>query len=68
MCCGVKGLMGHILWITLFVLSIPATAHAGMDPGVLGSLYQIAYTRVFGVLAGWMLKALPGTSHPYLKG
>jgi len=48
--------MKHILWITLLVLSIPAPAHAYVDPGFLGSLYQMAYILVFGVVAGWVLR------------
>lgn len=43
-------LMGIVFW------TFPEKAHAYVDPGLLGSLYQIIYIFIFGVLAGWVLR------------
>jgi hypothetical protein len=43
-------LVGFALW------TFPERAHAYVDPGLLGSLYQMIYVLIFGVLAGWVLR------------
>jgi len=46
-------------WALLLAISFwtyPERAHAYVDPGLLGSLYQILYVFIFGVLAGWVLR------------
>ena len=46
-------------WALLMAIAIwtfPERAHAYVDPGLLGSLYQIIYIFIFGVLAGWVLR------------
>jgi len=70
--------MRQVFWVVLFIFLLPATAHAYVDPGFLGSLYQMAYVLVFGVLAGWVLrpyryitsmfKKLTGRSKPEEEG
>ena len=48
--------MIRIVWMTLILALTPAVAHAYVDPGFLGSLYQMIYMFVFGVAAAWVLK------------
>jgi len=49
-----KGTWGLLVAIALW--SFPERTHAYVDPGLLGSLYQIIYILIFGVLAGWVFR------------
>ena len=40
----------------LMIVLVPEPAHAYVDPGFLGALYQMVYMFVFGVLAVWVMK------------
>ena len=49
-----KGTWGLLVAIVFW--TFPERAHAYIDPGLLGSLYQIIYIFIFGVLASWVLR------------
>jgi len=49
-----KGIGGLLVAIAFW--TFPVRAHAYIDPGLLGSLYQIIYIFIFGVLASWVLR------------
>lgn len=40
----------------LLLSAVPARAY--VDPGIVGSLYQLVYVAVFGVLLGYLCKPL----------
>jgi hypothetical protein len=48
--------MKRAFTLTLLISFSPGYAYAYVDPGFLGSLYQIVYMLIFGVLAGWVLR------------
>ena len=48
--------MRRIVCTALFFAFYPGIAHAYVDPGFLGSLYQMIYMFIFGVAAAWVLK------------
>ena len=48
--------MGRILKLTVFAVFFATPAYAYVDPGFLGSLYQMVYMLIFGVFAGWVLR------------
>ncbi len=58
-----KGTWSLLLAIAFW--TFPARAHAYIDPGLLGSLYQIIYVLIFGVLAGWVLRPFKYISMKY---
>lgn len=42
--------------LTVLVVFFATPAYAYVDPGFLGSLYQMVYMLIFGVFAGWVLR------------
>ena len=57
-----------VTWIFLAaaaIWTVPERAHAYVDPGLLGSLYQMIYILIFGVLAGWVLRPFKFISMKY---
>ncbi len=48
--------MKRIVCTAVFLVFYPGVAQAYVDPGFLGSLYQMIYMFVFGVAAAWVLK------------
>jgi len=55
----------RIFFLALLFWAVPERAHAYVDPGLLGSLYQIIYVFVFGILAGWVLRPFKYISAKY---
>jgi hypothetical protein len=55
----------RIFLLALLFWALPERAHAYVDPGLLGSLYQIIYVFVFGILAGWVLRPFKYISAKY---
>ena len=49
-------LVGRIFNLTILALLFATPAYAYVDPGFLGSLYQMVYMLIFGVLASWVLR------------
>ncbi len=45
-----------IAYVLLSVVALPGTAHAYVDPGVLGILYQAAYALLVGGMAALILR------------
>jgi len=48
--------MPQIVTLMFLFLVTPTPAHAYVDPGFLGALYQLAYVFIFGTLAVWVMK------------
>ena len=51
----VRALPRFLIWLCLL---LPGSAWGYVDPGVVGSFYQLAYVLVFGVLLGILRKPL----------
>ncbi len=48
--------MRRIVFAAMIWVFYPGVAQAYVDPGFLGSLYQMIYMFIFGVAAAWVLK------------
>ena len=48
--------MQKILILVALLVAVPHGAHAYVDPGILGSLYQALYVLIVGSVASWIFK------------
>ena len=55
------------VFLTIFYWSYNQTAFGYVDPGIVGSLYQMLYVLVFGVIAAWVLKPWKWLKHMFQK-
>ena len=45
------------------IIAMPRVAHAYVDPGIIGTLYQLGYMLVFGVLLTAVMKPVRFLQH-----
>lgn len=51
-----KQIINALIIVAPLVLAYPATAHAYVDPGVVGTFFQIIFILFFGTFFFWLTK------------
>ncbi len=52
----------------MFLLSYPKCLYAYVDPGIIGTAFQLVYFLVFGVLLAWLVKPFTYLKRLFQKG